>query len=129
MRARTMFAVIAIMGAIALGLAMSGTEPGVAQVAIQMGRHAARFIVDDVGGRRRSAFSYFDRGTLAVIGRGRAVCEIGPFRFGGLPAWLVWAFVHIMFLIGFRNRIVAMFEWARTYFFQHRGSRFIIGDR
>ena len=50
-------------------------------------------------------------------------------KFGGLPAWLVWPFVHIMFLIGFRNRVVAMIEWARTYFFQHRGGRFIIGDR
>ena len=102
---------------------------GVAQVAIQMGRHAARCIVDDVSGRRRSSFNYFDRGKLAVIGRGHAICEIGPLKFGGLPAWLVWAFVHIMFLIGFRNRIVAMMEWARTYFFQHRGGRFIVGDR
>jgi len=103
--------------------------PAVAQVAIQMGRHAARCIVDDLAGRRRSPFKYFDRGKLAVIGRGHAVCEIGPFKLGGLPAWLIWAFVHVMFLIGFRNRIVAMVEWARTYFFQHRGGRFIIGDR
>ena len=103
--------------------------PGVAQVAIQMGRHAARCIIDDTAGRPRSAFKYFDRGKLAVIGRGHAVCEIGVLKFGGLPAWLVWAFVHIMFLIGFRNRVVAMIEWARTYFFQHRGGRFIIGDR
>ena len=103
--------------------------PGVAQVAIQMGRHAARCIADDVSGRSRRTFGYFDRGKLAVIGRGRAVCEIGPFKLAGLPAWLIWAVVHIMFLIGFRNRIVAMIEWARTYFFQHRGGRFIIGDR
>jgi NADH dehydrogenase len=103
--------------------------PGVAQVAIQMGRHAARCIADDLAGRPRQPFRYLDRGKLAVIGRGRAVCEIGPFKLAGLPAWLIWAFVHIMFLVGFRNRIVAMVEWARTYFFQHRGGRFIIGDR
>jgi NADH dehydrogenase len=103
--------------------------PGVAQVAIQMGQHAARCIADDLANRPRRAFSYFDRGKLAVIGRGHAVCEIGSFKLAGLLAWLIWAFVHIMFLIGFRNRIVAMVEWARTYFFQHRGGRFIIGDR
>lgn len=103
--------------------------PGVAQVAMQMGRHAARCIADDIAGQPRRAFRYFDRGKLAVIGRGHAVCEIGPLRLAGLPAWLIWAFVHVMFLIGFRNRVVAMLEWARTYFFQHRGGRFIIGDR
>jgi NADH dehydrogenase len=103
--------------------------PGVAQVAIQMGRHAARCIADDLAGRPRRAFKYFDRGSLAVIGRGQAVCEIGPLKFGGLPAWLIWAFVHVMFLVGFRNRVVAMIDWARTYFFQHRSGRFIIGDR
>ena len=103
--------------------------PGVAQVAIQMGRHAAKCIMDDLARRPRRAFSYFDRGKLAVIGRGRAVCEIRSLKFGGFPAWLIWALVHVMFLIGFRNRVVAMMEWARTYFFQHRGGRFIIGDR
>jgi len=103
--------------------------PGVAQVAMQMGRHAARCIADDIGKRPRRPFKYRDRGKLAVIGRGHAVCEIGPFKLAGLPAWLIWAFVHVMFLIGFRNRFVAMMEWARTYFFQHRGGRFIIGDR
>jgi NADH dehydrogenase len=108
----------------------SGTPlPGVAQVAIQMGRHAARCIADDLAGRPRRAFKYSDRGKLAVIGRGRAICEIGPLKLSGLPAWFVWAFVHVTFLIGFRNRVVAMTEWARTYFFQHRSGRFIIGDR
>jgi NADH dehydrogenase len=103
--------------------------PGVAQVAMQMGRHAARCISNDISQRPRRAFQYSDRGKLAVIGRGRAVCEIGSLRLAGLPAWLIWAFVHVMFLIGFRNRAIAMLEWARTYFVQHRGGRFIIGDR
>jgi len=103
--------------------------PGVAQVAIQMGRHVARCIADDILKRPRRTFRYSDRGKLAVIGRGHAVCEIGSLRFAGLPAWLIWAFVHVMFLIGFRNRVVAMLEWARTYFVQHRGGRFIIGNR
>jgi NADH dehydrogenase len=109
--------------------ASGGPLPGVAQVAMQMGRHAARCIADDLSQRPRHAFRYSDRGKLAVIGRGHAVCEIGSLRFAGLPAWLIWAFVHVMFLIGFRNRVVAMLEWARTYFVQHRGGRFIIGDR
>jgi NADH dehydrogenase len=109
--------------------ARSAPLPGVAQVAMQMGRHAARCIADDIAQRPRRAFRYFDRGNLAVIGRGHAVCEFGSLRFAGLPAWLIWAFVHVMFLIGFRNRVVAMLEWARTYFVQHRGGRFIIGDR
>jgi NADH dehydrogenase len=109
--------------------ASAAALPGVAQVAIQMGRHAARCIADDVAGQSRRKFRYWDRGKLAVIGRGRAVCEIGPFKLAGLPAWLIWAFVHVMFLIGFRNRFVTMMEWGRTYFFQHRSGRFIIGDR
>jgi NADH dehydrogenase FAD-containing subunit len=95
-------------------------------------RRARRDVVRALGrgyARRTGAFRYSDRGKLAVIGRGRAVCEIGSLRLAGLPAWLIWAFVHVMFLIGFRNRVVAMLEWARTYFVQHRGGRFIIGDR
>lgn len=101
--------------------------PGVGPVAIQTGRHAARCIVADLAGRPRPAFKYFDKGKLAVIGRGHAVCEVGPLRFSGALAWLTWALVHVMFLVGFRNRVVAMSEWARTYFFQDRAARIIVG--
>lgn len=108
--------------------ASGGPLPGVAQVAMQMGAHAARCIQADMAGKTRQPFKYSDRGKLAVIGRGHAVCEIGKMRLTGLPAWLIWAFVHVMFLVGFRNRVVAMIEWARTYFFQDRAGRIILGD-
>ena len=101
--------------------------PGVGPVAIQTGRHAARCIAADLAGRPRPTFKYFDKGKLAVIGRGHAVCEVGPLRFSGALAWLTWALVHVMFLVGFRNRVVAMSEWARTYFFQDRAARIIVG--
>lgn len=101
--------------------------PGVGPVAIQTGRHAARCIAADLAGRARPAFKYFDKGKLAVIGRGHAVCEVGPLRFSGALAWLTWALVHVMFLVGFRNRVVAMSEWGRTYIFQDRAARIIVG--
>ena len=72
-------------------------------------------------------FSYWDKGQLAVIGRGRAVADLGRFKFGGFFAWLVWIFVHIFFLIGFRNRLLVLFEWAWAYFTYERGARLITG--
>jgi NADH dehydrogenase len=101
--------------------------PGIAPVAIQMGQYAARTIQGDLAGRPRVHFSYWDKGQLAVIGRGRAVADLGRFRFGGFFAWLVWIFVHIFFLIGFRNRLLVLFEWAWAYFTYERGARLITG--
>ena len=106
-----------------------GTLPGVAQVAMQMGTHAGRCIRADVERRARPAFAYFNKGQLAVIGRGRAVLEMGPLELAGPLAWLVWALVHVTFLIGFRNRVVTMLEWARTYAFHQRAGRIIVGGR
>ena len=80
--------------------------PGICPVAIQMGGHAARMIVGDLAGRPRRPFHYWDKGQLAVIGRGRAVADIWKLHFGGFVAWLIWIFVHIFFLIGFRNRVM-----------------------
>jgi NADH:quinone reductase (non-electrogenic) len=102
-----------------------GTLPGICPVAIQMGEYAARTIEGDLVGRARRPFDYWDKGQLAVIGRGRGVADLWRFHFGGLIAWLLWIFVHIFFLIGFRNRIIVMFEWAWSYFTYERGARLI----
>ena len=105
-----------------------GLVPGVCPAAIQMGKHAARAIGDDLRGRPRKAFHYLDKGQLAVIGRGHAVADIGSLHFGGFIAWLAWIFVHIFFLIGFRNRVLVLFEWAWSYVTFGRGARLITGE-
>ena len=105
-----------------------GPLPGVSPVAIQMGAYAARTIVGDLAGRPRRAFHYWDKGQLAVIGRGRAVADIWKLHFGGFIAWLVWTFVHIFFLIGFRNRVLVMIQWAWSYLTYGHGARLITAD-
>lgn len=102
-----------------------GTLPGISPVAIQMGQFAARAIRGDLSGHPRSPFHYRDKGQLAVIGRGNAVADIWRFHFGGFIAWLVWIFVHIFFLIGFRNRVIVLIEWAYSYLTYQRGARLI----
>jgi NADH dehydrogenase len=101
--------------------------PGVCPVAVQMGQYAARMIRADLAGRPRHQFTYWDKGQLAVIGRGHAVADIAHLRFGGFPAWLIWIFVHIFFLIGFRNRVMVLLQWAWAYFTYQRGARLITG--
>ncbi|MEJ2502635.1 MAG: NAD(P)/FAD-dependent oxidoreductase [Gemmatimonadota bacterium] len=101
--------------------------PGVAQVAIQGGRHVARVIRADLHDRQRPAFHYRDLGNLATVGRNAAVADFGRLRFGGYLAWLVWVFVHILNLIGFRNRILVMIQWAWAWFTYQRGIRLITG--
>jgi NADH dehydrogenase len=102
-----------------------GSLPGIAPVAIQMGQYTARTILGDLAGRPRRAFRYWDKGQLAVIGRGRAVADIWRFHFGGFIAWLTWIFVHISFLIGFRNRVMVLLQWAWSYFTYGVGARII----
>ena len=102
--------------------------PGVAQGAMQMGRHAARTIRNDLAGRPRAPFHYVDKGNLATIGRAAAVAEIAGLKLSGFIAWVVWAFVHILYLIGFRNRIIVMVQWAWAYLTYQRGIRLITGD-
>jgi NADH dehydrogenase len=97
--------------------------PGVAPAAMQMGRHVARVIVT---GERRP-FRYRDKGNLATIGRARAVADMGPFRFGGFPAWFAWLAIHIFYLIGFRNRFFVLAGWAWHYLTFRRGARIITG--
>jgi len=103
------------------------TLPGLCPVAIQQGKYAARAILSDLQGKPRQPFSYTDKGQLAVIGRGRGVADLGRLQFSGFPAWLAWIFVHIFFLIGFRNRLVVLIDWAISYLTYARGARVITG--
>ncbi|MGH7578969.1 MAG: NAD(P)/FAD-dependent oxidoreductase [Gemmatimonadales bacterium] len=102
-----------------------GTLPGICPVAIQMGQYTARTIAGDLAGRPRRAFHYWDKGQLAVVGRGRAVADIWKLHFSGFFAWLTWIFVHIFFLIGFRNRVLVLISWAWSYFTYGVGARII----
>jgi NADH dehydrogenase len=99
--------------------------PGTCPVAIQMGKYAAQAIRDDLAGRERRPFHYRNKGQLAVIGRGHAVADLGRVRAAGFLAWQLWIWVHIFFLIGFRNRVIVMFEWAWSYVTFQRGARVI----
>ena len=101
--------------------------PGLAPVALQQGRAAARNVLRRLAGEPTEAFRYRDRGSMATIGRAAAVAVVGRLRLSGLPAWLAWLFVHIMFLIGFRNRFLVLFEWAWAYVSWQRGARLITG--
>jgi NADH:ubiquinone reductase (H+-translocating) len=105
-----------------------GPLPGISPVAIQMGEYTARTIQGDLQRQPRRAFKYWDKGQLAVIGRGRAVADIWKLHFGGFLAWLIWTFVHIFFLIGFRNRILVMIQWAWSYVTYGRGARLIMTE-
>jgi NADH:quinone reductase (non-electrogenic) len=99
--------------------------PGVAQVAMQGGTHAARTILRRIQGKPAQPFVYHDRGSMAIIGRGSAIADIRGLRFSGPIAWLAWLFLHIFELIGFRNRLVVMIEWATAYFTRQRSVRLI----
>jgi NADH:quinone reductase (non-electrogenic) len=102
--------------------------PGVAQVAIQMGRHAARNIKHAVAGKPYEPFKYTDLGNMATIGRASAVADFGWLRLHGWIAWMAWLFVHILNLIGFRNRLVVLVQWCWAYFSYQRAVRLITGD-
>ncbi len=101
--------------------------PGVAPAANQEGRWAARNILRTVRRQERKPFRYFNKGDLATIGRHRAIADFGVIDFTGILAWLLWLFVHIMYLVGFRNRLTVLIQWAWAYFAYQRGSRLIVG--
>jgi NADH:quinone reductase (non-electrogenic) len=103
--------------------------PGVAQVAMQGGKHAAINVLRAIRGEPLVPFHYRNYGSLAVIGRGSAVADIGPIKASGFFAWLFWLFLHIFWLIGFRNRVAVMIEWAWSYVTMQRGVRLITGER
>ncbi|MBL8885033.1 MAG: NAD(P)/FAD-dependent oxidoreductase [Phycisphaerales bacterium] len=108
--------------------------PGVAPAAIQMGRYVGKLIKGELAQAShranvaRKPFVYWDKGSLATIGKAKAVAEIGGFKFSGYFAWLIWSLVHIMFLISFRNRLIVMFNWAWGWFFFSKSARLITGD-
>jgi NADH:ubiquinone reductase (H+-translocating) len=101
--------------------------PGLSPVAMQQGRHAARNIRALLAGGWSDKFEYFDKGTMATIGRNRAVADAGFMRFSGLLAWLAWLFVHIIFLVGFRNKLLVLINWTIAYVTYGRGARLITG--
>lgn len=101
--------------------------PGVAPAAIQMGRHAGKMVKADLAGAERDRFRYVDMGSLATIGRARAVADIRGLRFSGFLAWVAWLVIHIFYLIGFRNRLLVLVSWAWSYLTFRRGARIITG--
>jgi NADH dehydrogenase len=102
------------------------TLPGLAPVAMQQGRFVGRVIRDRLAGRTPpAAFHYRDKGNLATIGRSRAVAEIGPLRISGFPAWALWLGVHIVYLIGFQNRLLVLLRWSFSFLTHGRGARVI----
>ncbi|HEV2689161.1 MAG TPA: NAD(P)/FAD-dependent oxidoreductase [Bryobacteraceae bacterium] len=102
--------------------------PGVAQVAMQGGGYAARLIRKRLRGESLKPFRYFDKGSLAVIGRAAAVAQIGPIHISGLIAWLAWLFIHLMYLVEFSNRVLVFIQWGFLYLTYNRGARLITGS-
>lgn len=102
--------------------------PGVAPVAIQAGRYVGRTIVRRIEGRKERVFRYQDKGMLATIGKNKAIAQIHSLHFSGRLAWCMWLFVHILFLVGFRNRVAVMAQWAWSYIFSKRGARLILEE-
>ncbi len=99
--------------------------PGVSPVAMQQGRHAARNVLAMIEGRQPERFRYLDKGSIATIGRNKAVADLHFIHLSGLPAWLAWLFVHIIYLIGFRNRLLVLIQWAWAYLTFDKGARLI----
>jgi len=99
--------------------------PGVSPVAMQQGRHAARNILAMIDGLKPRRFRYWDKGSMATIGRNKAVADLNFIHLSGLPAWIVWLFIHIIFLVGFRNRIAVLIQWAWSYVTFNKGARLI----
>ena len=102
--------------------------PGVAPVALQQGTFVGRTILRDLRGKPRQPFVYFDKGTLATIGRAAAVADLGRLHVSGFVAWFLWIFIHILYLVGFRNRVLVLIEWAWAYLTYQRSARLITGS-
>ncbi|HZS52964.1 MAG TPA: FAD-dependent oxidoreductase, partial [Bryobacteraceae bacterium] len=120
---------IFVVGDLAFSLDEHGKPlPGVAQVAIQSGAYAARAIVKRVRGETvTKSFHYFNKGDLAVIGRGKAVANIFGFHLAGLPAWLVWVFIHLLYIVEFQSRLLVLLQWGFLYLTFNRGALLITG--
>jgi NADH dehydrogenase len=102
--------------------------PGVAPVAMQQGRYVAQLVRARLQGRTLPPFRYRDKGSLATIGRAEAVADFGKLRFSGFTAWVLWLFVHLMYLVEFENRVLVLIEWAYNYVTRNRGARLITGE-
>ena len=106
--------------------------PGLSPAALQMGAHAAKVIAQEIWlgphpPSERAAFAYLDKGTMATIGRSKAVAMVGKLHFSGFSAWLAWLVVHLVFLVGFRNKISVLMQWGYSYLTYKRGARVITG--
>jgi len=99
--------------------------PGVSPVAIQQGRHAAKNVLHMIAGAKPQRFYYWDKGSMATIGRNKAVADLNLVHFSGFLAWLAWLFIHVLYLVGFRNRIAVLFQWAWAYLTFNKGARLI----
>jgi NADH:ubiquinone reductase (H+-translocating) len=121
------------IGDMALVLGEDGKPvPGVSPAAMQMARHVAEIIEAEISSPHAAArqpFKYWDKGTMATIGRSAAVAYSGPIKLKGYIAWVAWLFVHLIFLIGFRNKLIVLMNWIYAYFAYKRGARIIIGSR
>ncbi|MEJ1223201.1 NAD(P)/FAD-dependent oxidoreductase [Sediminicola sp. 1XM1-17] len=101
-------------------------HPQVAQPAIQQGQHLAKNLERLLDGKAMEPFSYFDNGSMATVGRNRAVVDLHKLRFGGFLAWFIWMFVHLMALVGFRNKVIVFFNWAYNYINYDKAARLIV---
>lgn len=119
---------IFVIGDLAAVKWKQGFVPGVAPAAIQEGRYAAQAIEARMADREIEPFEYTDKGSLATIGRAAGVADLRGLRLSGPVAWLAWIFIHIFFLIGFKNRLLVMIQWAWSYVTHQRGARLITGD-
>jgi len=114
-----------VIGDAAMLLQDGAPIPGLAPAAIQMGEAAAKNILASIEGKPRAPFRYRDKGMMATIGKHRAIAQAGRLRLTGFVAWLAWLFVHILYLIGFKNRVTVFLEWTWSYVFSRRGARLI----
>jgi NADH dehydrogenase len=102
--------------------------PGVAPVAMQQGRYVARYLLNKLAGKSTVPFRYNDRGNMAIVGRARAVVDLGRFHLAGFWAWLVWLFIHLLYLVEFENRVLVLIQWGWNYFRRNRAARLITKD-
>jgi NADH:ubiquinone reductase (H+-translocating) len=117
------------LGDLALSFNEKGHQlPGVAQVAIQGGRYAGRAIASRLAGRTPPPFKYFDKGDMAVIGRAAAVADVFGFHVSGFPAWFIWVFIHLLYIVEFQSRILVMIQWGFLYLSFSRNARLITGE-
>ena len=120
---------IFVIGDMAMLLQKDGEPvPGVSPAAMQMGRTTARNILRDLSGDQRINFTYVNKGMMATIGRSKAIADLKGLQFKGFIAWLMWLFLHVFFLIGFRNRFAVLVDWFWAYLTRERSARLITGD-